>query len=192
MQANTLFVSTRQMNLNKGTTGPDPGHYSLRSSIGPQASSTKPNAPAFSQPKRERLKNSLDDLKQSLPPPEKWARGNPICSRAQESNLKKWCAYLWASQLIFQIMFVGAMCWQQKWQDRTFIMVQWRALEKTNVMVRKMDDRSIERRACPNDSKVSGYSCKHFALASQHCAVAAKFCPCCLQPAMHSLGERAS
>mmetsp|Transcript_1465 Transcript_1465/g.3543 ORF Transcript_1465/g.3543 Transcript_1465/m.3543 type:complete len:321 (+) Transcript_1465:86-1048(+) len=70
-QASKQFVNTSQMGLKKGTIGPDPGHYNARSSVGPQATSNRPNAPAFTQPKRERLKDDLDSLSRSLPPPSK-------------------------------------------------------------------------------------------------------------------------
>eukprot|EP00983_Pelagomonas_calceolata_P055890 1144349-Pelagomonas_calceolata.AAC.9 len=97
------------MGLKKGTIGPDPGHYNARSSVGPQATSNRPNAPAFTQPKRERLKDDLDSLSRSLPPPSKYGTGRVGYKHVQRLQPQACQGYHHEAQLLLT-MKEGCFC----------------------------------------------------------------------------------
>uniref|UniRef100_A0A7S0RZ13 Flagellar associated protein n=1 Tax=Chlamydomonas leiostraca TaxID=1034604 RepID=A0A7S0RZ13_9CHLO len=67
--ADRTYTSNRFMTTKLGTTGPDPGHYPLPSAVGPQPSSLRRSAPAFSLPRTDRLKSEYERMTASLPPP---------------------------------------------------------------------------------------------------------------------------
>jgi hypothetical protein len=68
-QALRTFTSPKHVTHQLGTSGPDPGHYALPSAIGPQPSSMRHSAPAFSLPKVDKLKDEYERLSKTLPAP---------------------------------------------------------------------------------------------------------------------------
>mmetsp|Transcript_5107 Transcript_5107/g.11114 ORF Transcript_5107/g.11114 Transcript_5107/m.11114 type:complete len:318 (-) Transcript_5107:859-1812(-) len=67
-QAHKVFLTPNHIKEQKGTLGPDPGHYSQGSAIGMQSSSMRRSAPAFSWGKTHRLQEAMEQTTKTLPP----------------------------------------------------------------------------------------------------------------------------